>query len=34
MGYWIKESPKMDYKSTFKPHQLLIDGEWQQAGFS
>jgi arginine-tRNA-protein transferase len=34
MGYWIKESPKMDYKSTFKPHQLLIDGEWQQARFS
>jgi len=31
MGYWIKESPKMDYKSLFKPHQLLIDGIWQQA---
>jgi len=30
MGYWIKESPKMDYKSLFKPHQLLIDGIWQQ----
>jgi arginine-tRNA-protein transferase len=29
MGYWIKESPKMDYKSLFKPHQLLIDGVWQ-----
>ena len=31
MGYWIQESPKMDYKSLFKPHQLLIDGIWQQA---
>ena len=29
MGYWIKESPKMDYKSLFNPHQLLIDGVWQ-----
>jgi arginine-tRNA-protein transferase len=28
MGYWIQQSPKMDYKSLFKPHELLIDGKW------
>jgi arginine-tRNA-protein transferase len=30
MGYWIAQSPKMDYKSLFKPHQLLVDGTWVQ----
>jgi len=30
MGYWIAQSPKMDYKSLFKPHQLLVDGSWVQ----
>ena len=29
LGYWIAESPKMAYKSQFRPHQLLIDGQWQ-----
>ncbi len=29
LGYWIKESPKMNYKSNFKPAQYLIDGRWQ-----
>lgn len=28
MGYWIQQSPKMDYKALFNPHQLLIDGAW------
>ena len=28
MGYWIEQSPKMDYKALFKPHELLIDGKW------
>lgn len=28
MGYWIGQSPKMDYKALFKPHQLLQDGVW------
>ena len=28
LGYWIKESAKMDYKNNFRPHELLIDGYW------
>ncbi|MDI9332022.1 MAG: arginyltransferase [Alphaproteobacteria bacterium] len=28
LGYWIGESPKMNYKSLFRPHQILIDGHW------
>lgn len=28
LGYWIEESPKMAYKSGFRPHQVLQNGVW------
>ena len=28
LGYWVKGSPKMDYKVKFLPQDHLIDGEW------
>jgi leucyl-tRNA---protein transferase len=30
LGYWIEKSPKMAYKSKFKPIEGLFDGEWRQ----
>jgi len=28
LGYWIKESPKMSYKTNFQPLEGLFKGEW------
>jgi arginine-tRNA-protein transferase len=30
LGYWIEPVPAMAYKSRFRPHSLLIHGEWVQ----
>ncbi|MBT3530061.1 MAG: arginyltransferase [Gammaproteobacteria bacterium] len=28
LGYWIKDCPKMNYKSDFRPLELFIEGRW------
>lgn len=28
LGYWIKQSPKMNYKSQYRPLELLVNRRW------
>jgi len=28
LGYWIKDCAKMEYKSTFRPLEMLMEGNW------
>jgi arginine-tRNA-protein transferase len=29
LGYWIEDSPKMNYKSRFEPCEILCEGKWR-----
>ncbi|MFM7026679.1 MAG: arginyltransferase [Limnohabitans sp.] len=29
LGYWIEQSPKMSYKTQFRPCEILVRGAWQ-----
>lgn len=29
LGYWVRESPKMSYKSRFRPAEIMRLGEWR-----
>ncbi len=32
LGYWIEQVKAMRYKSSFKPHEIMIDDHWYQRG--
>lgn len=32
LGYWIEKIQAMRYKSSFKPHEILVEGQWQHGG--
>ena len=34
LGYWIENSPKMNYKADFQPHERLLKGEWLRSDFT
>jgi arginyl-tRNA--protein-N-Asp/Glu arginylyltransferase len=29
LGYWIAEQPEDGLQGQFRPHQVLIDGQWR-----
>jgi leucyl-tRNA---protein transferase len=30
LGYWIRNSDKMDYKTDYRPVELMLNGEWTE----